>query len=85
MKCLKMKKPSAGTLGLNYNEIRNNPMNTVTQLNKSKPAPQYNSEQVACILAYLAATASSKPIDESATIGLKVLLKSMSDSLIAEA
>lgn len=58
-------------------------MNTVTQLNKSKPAPQYNNEQVACILAFLAETTTTEPLSDNSVVGLSILLGSLSKSLLA--
>lgn len=58
-------------------------MNTVTQLNNSKPVPQYNSKQVGCILAFLAETTAGEPLSDDSVIGLSILLGSLSKSLLA--
>ncbi|WP_146146338.1 hypothetical protein [Photobacterium kishitanii] len=59
-------------------------MNSVTSLSKQNSVPKYSNEQVAYILSYLAATTSNEALSDNATIGLSVLLKSLSYALVSE-
>ncbi|PSU24726.1 hypothetical protein CTM97_18915 [Photobacterium phosphoreum] len=59
-------------------------MSSIAQLSTEKPVPQFSNQQVADILEYLSVTTSNEQLNDNSSIGLSILLKSLSVSIAAE-